>query len=347
MLSEDALYVWTTVVILAFPSGRLDGLPEKLVIALTALFAALILVLFFPPSAPGFTISGCRVDCPGSAGGTSYTASWLIRHHVLAALPVVVALAAAGVIVGRFATGTPPRRRALAIGAPVALLFLFSEAAYRGLFVFAPEGLGPSARWIEDWLQWSLAATRSFVWYGFLLALIAAQLQAGRVLRMLVGDALRRPSFDELEGMLGEPLGDPGLRLGFQDPIDGGWVDAEGGVLEPAPGQRLTEFEQGETLSVAIVHDAQLSEDPELLSTAGEIALLALEHAELAAAQEESLEGARRVPNAARERKRSRASQARAGSPRRCAAAADRRSRSSCSAQSKRSTTSASSTSSR
>jgi signal transduction histidine kinase len=289
VVSEDAIYLWTTVVILAFPSGRLGGLPEWLVIALNAATAVLVLVLFWPPSAPGFTISGCRVDCPGTAGGTSFTASWLIRHHVLASLPVVVALATAGVIAWRFVTGTPPRRRALAIGTPVALLFLFSEAAYRGLFVFAPGGLGPSARPVEDWLLWILAATRSFVWYGFLLALIAAQLQAGRVLRTLVGDALRRPSLGDLEGMLRRPLGDPGLRLGFRNPTTREWVDADGGVLAPGEGQRLTEFEQDSDLAVAIVHDVQLSEDPELLETAAEVALLALEHVELATAQERSL----------------------------------------------------------
>jgi signal transduction histidine kinase len=38
-----------------------------------------------------------------------------------------------------------------------------------------------------------------------------------------------------------------------------------------------------------VVHDAQLSEDPELLSTAGGVALLALEHAELEAAWARSL----------------------------------------------------------
>jgi signal transduction histidine kinase len=290
VLSEDVIYLWTTVVILAFPSGRLDGLPERLVIALNAVTAALVLVLFFPPSAPGFTISGCRVDCPGSAGGTSYTASWLIRHHVLASLPVVVALATAGVIAWRFATGTPPRRRALAIGAPVALLFLFAEASYRGLFIFAPSGLGPSARPIQNDLQWALAGTRSFVWYGFLAALIAAQLQAGRVLRRLARESLAHPSLPELEPLLRGPLGDPSLRLGFWRVERGDWASADGEPLEPPkPTQALTEIERDGRPAAVIVHDKQLADDPELLQAAGAVALLALENAELESAWKDSL----------------------------------------------------------
>jgi signal transduction histidine kinase len=194
------------------------------------------------------------------------------------------------VIAWRFATGTPTRRRALAIGAPVALLFLFSEAAYRALFVFAPEGLGPGARWVQDFLQWALAATRSFVWYGFLFALIAAELFAGRVLRDVVRGSLGRPSLRELEGMLREPLGDPGLRLGFWRASTGEWVGNDGGVLEPpGPGQLMTTVDRDGRPAAAIVHDVQLADDPELVQAAGSAALLAQENTELEAAWKESL----------------------------------------------------------
>lgn len=236
VLTEFPLFLMITIVILAFPSGRLEGLPEWLVVAFLVGQLALVTALFaFPPHVPGFTISNCRVVCPGEAPTTSAYSpgSWLIRHHVLAALPVVVSLATASVIAWRFATGTAPRRRALAIGAPIALLFLLVEAAYRGLFVFAPNGLPPSARPIQDVLQWADAATRSFVWYGFLFALIAAELFAGRVLRDVVRRSLGRPSLGQLEGMLREPLGDPGLRMGFWRASSRDWVGHGRGVLEP------------------------------------------------------------------------------------------------------------------
>jgi signal transduction histidine kinase len=293
VLTEFPLFLMITVVILAFPSGRLEGLPEWLVIAFLIGQLALVTAVFaFPPHVPGFTISNCRVVCPGEIPTTSAYApnSWFIRHHVLAAMPVVVSLATAGVIAWRFVIGTPPRRRALAIGAPVALLFLLVEAAYRGIFVFAPKGLAPSARSIQDALQWADAATRSFVWYGFLFALIAAELFAGRVMRDVVRRSLGRPSLRDLEGMLREPLGDPELRLAFWHPEARVWISHDGAMLEPPkPGQALTEVNRDGCPAAAIVHDAQLSEDPELLQAAGAGALLAQENAELDAAWKASL----------------------------------------------------------
>jgi hypothetical protein len=138
-----------------------------LVIAFAAGMLALTTTVFASNLAPGFTISNCHVLCPGNkVGEISFTHSWLIRSHVLAVLPVVVSLATAGVIGWRLATGTPPRRGALAIGAPIALLFLFVEATYRALFVFVPNGLAPSARPIQNVLQRADAGTRcrSFRW---------------------------------------------------------------------------------------------------------------------------------------------------------------------------------------
>jgi signal transduction histidine kinase len=182
------------------------------------------------------------------------------------------------------------RRRALAIGAPIALLFLLVEAAYPGIFVFAPKGLAPSARPIQDVLQWADAASRSFVWYGFLFALIAAELFAGGVLRNVVRRSLGRPSLRDLEGILRGPLGDPGLRLGFWRPDTGGWVGHDGAPLgAPKPGQRMTEVDRDGRPAAAIVHDTQLAEDPELLQTAGAAALLAEENAALEAGWKGSL----------------------------------------------------------
>jgi signal transduction histidine kinase len=293
VLTEWPLFLMITIVILAFPSGRLEGVPEWLVVGLFVGHVALVQALFtFPHHFPGFTISNCRVVCPGKAPTISAYSpgSWLIRHHVLAAMPVVISLATAGVVVWRFATGTPPRRRALAVGAPIALLFLLVEAAYRGLFLFAPNGLAPSARSIQDALQWADAVTRSVVWYGFLFALIAAELFAAGVLRNIVRRSLGRPSLSALEGMLREPLGDPSLRLGFWRPDTREWVGHDGAVLEPPKaGQVLTEVERDGHPAAAIIHDVQLSDDPELLQAAGAAVLLAQENAELDAAWKGSL----------------------------------------------------------
>jgi signal transduction histidine kinase len=87
------------------------------------------------------------------------------------------------------------------------------------------------------------------------------------------------------------------------------WVDADGepiAVPGPASGRLLTEVER-DGQAAAIVHDAQLAEEPELLRAAGAIALLAQENAELEAAWNGSvreLEDSRRRIVAASENER-------------------------------------------
>jgi signal transduction histidine kinase len=87
------------------------------------------------------------------------------------------------------------------------------------------------------------------------------------------------------------------------------WVDADGAPLEPPrAGQALTEIER-DGPGLAIVHDSQLSADPELLRAAGAVALLSLENAELDTAWKDSLHElsrsrARLVKAAERERRK-------------------------------------------
>jgi signal transduction histidine kinase len=292
VLWETPIYVMTSVVILAFPSGRIDDLWGRLILGVIGVGVVVFVIaqLIFPHDAPGFSISGCRAACPPNGLAAWSPPSW--SNHLVdfgEALLLAIPLATAALLVRRFVSGTPPRRRALAIGGPIALLFLLTQAAYRILIYVSPAGVSQSDQTPQVGAQWVIAGARSAIWYGFLFALIAAELYAGRVLRTLVGDALRRPSFGDLEAMLRRPLGDPGLRLGFRSPNGRDWVDADEAVLAPAAGQRLTEFGRDASVSVAIVHDTQLSEDPELLETAGEIALLAVEHAELERAQRAAL----------------------------------------------------------
>ena len=185
----------------------------------------------------------------------------------------------------RIVSGTPPQRRALAIGTPIALLFLLLQAAYN-----LRSALGYDPTSLDTFIQWAFAGARSLLWYGFLFALIAAQLFAGRALHRMIRQSLRRPSHSELEAMLREPLGDPKLRLVFRDPRTGAWADARG----PGPGDDLTIVEGEGDTAVALLHDVQLNDDPELLRAAGAVALLAAENAELDAAWNDALDDLRR-----------------------------------------------------
>jgi signal transduction histidine kinase len=291
---EVPMVLLTEAVILAFPSGRLDGRAERWILAfslLTLLPFRTAIWVTSPHAAPWFSISECRIVCPANGAAIWSPPSWAPQLvDAMRASVIVMALSTAALLVWRFITGSPPRRRALAIGAPIALLYLFLQGLYQVLQLSTPANASAASEPIKGVIDWAFAGARSALWYGFLFALIAAELFAGRVLKAVVRGSLRRPSLGELERMLREPLGDPGLRLGFWRASSRDWVGHGGGVLEPPkPGQRLIEVDRGGRPAAAIVHDAQLSEDPELLQAAGAAALLAQENAELDAAWKRSL----------------------------------------------------------
>ena len=291
ILWEAVIYATTLALILGFPSGRFEGRAERLIltVGVSVLSSAyLAFVLFSPQIAGQASISACSAACPSNGLLVSAEPSLVVDIiRIGRGTSMLVALAAAALIVWRVLTGTPPRRRAIMVGAPVALAFLLSQAIYNAarLLEIEADALYPP-------IQWLYVATRASIWYGFLLALIAAELFAGRVLRRVVVESLRRPAVGELEAMLREPLGDPSLRLAFSGPADDGWVDADGqpiAVPDPASGRVLTEVERDGQAAAAIVHDAQLAEEPELLRAAGAIALLAQENAQLETAWNGSL----------------------------------------------------------
>jgi signal transduction histidine kinase len=291
---EFPIVLLTEAAILMFASGRLDGMIERGILAVIVLTVGtmyVVLALTAPKWSPAFSLSGCRSACPANGLAVWSPPSWTpqLIDATRAAL-ASVALATIGLLIWRFVTGTPPRRRALAIGVPIALVFLLAQATFQIWQLLTPSDASAAAGPVKGAIDWTIAGARSAIWYGFLFALISAELYAGRVLRRLNRDSLGRPTFRELEGMLHGPLGDPGLRLGFWRAESRDWVDAEDAPLAPPnPDQHATEIDRDGRAVIAIVHDRQLSDDPELLRAAGAVALLALENAELDAAWNESL----------------------------------------------------------
>ncbi len=288
VLWDGVIYLFTLALIVTFPSGRLDGRAERAIVAAGAVTVPgvlIVLVLISPQLAGRSSIAQCRPACPDNGLNLLSDPSLALDLlHVGESGLILVALATIALLVWRLVTGTPPRRRALAVGAPVALVFLVSQATYQTTRLLDVEPGG-----FFSVIQWTIVGTRSAVWYGFLLALFAAELFAGRMLRRVVIESLRRPRPSELEAMLRGPLGDPTMRLAFHDRRTGRWVDAEGAVLEgpdpvPGSGRRLTEVERDGQAAAAIVHDPQLAEEPELLQAAGAVVLLVQENAELEAA---------------------------------------------------------------
>src|SRR4051812_7705537 len=282
---EKVFGLATYVLILAFPTGRFDR-PSRLVLTLgvvSVLGLATAIQLVQPQVGAGGSISSCRSLCPrNELAITSDPALALDLFKVFSYAVLALALATAALVVHRFITGTPPRRRALAIGTPVALLFLLCEMLFQLSNI-----VGADDTELYRVVIWVFVAARAAVWYGFLFALIAAELFAARATERLVEQSLDHPSNQELEGMLREPLGDPQLRLQFPDRH--ARRDVAPPAIEAGPGREVTVVERDGTAAVAIVHDAQLNDDPELLNAAAAVALLVAENADFEARWKDAL----------------------------------------------------------
>ena len=279
LLAETVIGLATRVLILAFPTGRLDR-PAKVILVISILVSplpAVVSQLLSPESGAGASISGCIQACPTNE--FAVTSNPELAANLLEVFRFGVIFASsltAGLLIWRIVTGTPPQRRALAIGTPIALLFLVLQIAFQILAALdAPQSV------LSDVVKWGIVGARAALWYGFLAALIAAEVFAARAMKRLVGQSLRERSRDELEAMLRGPLGDPDLRLVFLSGHD-----------EPLPaeaGRDVKVVRHQDAPAVAIVHDRQLNDDPELVEAAGAIALLAAENAELDAGWTDAL----------------------------------------------------------
>jgi len=271
LLAETAVGIATRALILAFPTGRLDR-PATVILVISVIVSPLPAVLnqlLSPQSGAGASISGCREACPRNE--FAITSNPELAADLLEAFRFGVILASsltAALLIWRFVKGTPPRRRALAIGTPIALLFLAFQITFQLLGALH----APQSDFLE-FVKWGLVGARAALWYGFLAALIAAELFAARAMRRLIGQSVRDPSRGELEAMLRGPLGDPDLRLIF--------LGGRDGPPPTEPGRDVMLVRHGDAPAVAIIHDPQLNDDPELLEAAGALALLVAENAEL------------------------------------------------------------------
>ena len=100
-----------------------------------------------PQSAPWYSISQCRDVCP--TNGAAIWSSLPFAPQLVSGVRVavmVMALATVGLLVWKFVTGTPPRRRALAIGAPIALVYLLIQATYQELQLFTAGDASAAAK---------------------------------------------------------------------------------------------------------------------------------------------------------------------------------------------------------
>ena len=216
----------------------------------------------------------------------------------------VLAILFIALVLRRLARATPRVRRMLAPLLLAAVVFAL-RAVYEGIFIVVDR---PAAI-VDDVLFWWQIA-------GFIalpIALVAGMLRA-RLARANVGELVLELERTPPEGMrdaLARALGDPGLEVGFWLPERREYVDGRGRllVLPSEDGERaVTRLDHAGEPIAAIVHDASLVDEPELLQASGAAARLALEnarlHADMLAQLAEVQESRVRIVQAADEERR-------------------------------------------
>ena len=272
----SVLLAW--YLLLTFPASRLTRPAAAL---LTLGFAALA-VGFAPwfflsrTVAGGTPLARCTPDCPTNAlmiaDHPAAAARFGTTEEILAVAFCVGFLLLVGV---RLLVATPPRRRVVAA---VYAVGAFWTAAL-GVNQVAAYLVVTDARLYET-VGWVLTAARVALPLVFVLALLLAQVFAGRAVEtMLVRERLRSGA-GELERAARQALGDPTTTLALR-PADGnGWTDVAGtpvGDAQAGPNRSSRLLGRDGRVLAELRYDGALDADTAVLDAVAEAILFSLE----------------------------------------------------------------------
>jgi PAS domain S-box-containing protein len=263
-ITQQLAFASLAQLLLAYPTGLLERRYERrLVGALWAVvFAGPLLQALVDP-----TPTGCKT-CPESAlvVSSSHTTAVIVEvGYAVAAFGLVLAVVAE--LVRKYRASGPPFRR---IVSPVyatfgaAIFFLLVSNALEAVSKPAGTTFGVIA-----------VVFIALVPVAFLAGLLRSRLARGSVLQLLTALEGGTP----LQDALRTALGDPSLGIAYWLEGPGRWVDADGREV-PQPvaggGRSVSTVEHdGERIS-ALLHDASLEDEPDLVRGVAAAAALSL-----------------------------------------------------------------------
>jgi signal transduction histidine kinase len=306
----EVLFVY---VILSFPTGRLPGRADRILVgamgvaALTMFIPRLVLADDFDVPSP---YTSCVGDCPGNPflllGQEPAFVDAVMRPGGVVLVFVVMA-AVMFRLRHRIRKASPLARRML-------ILVLAIGVARVGLV-----GAGLVARQIEpsagpalEAIAWLIALAVPATAVAFLVGRLRWRLFTGEVLERLA-DCLRTvPDAPRLRSAFAEAFGDPTIQIAFPAAGAGGWMDSSGRpTTMPAPGsgRSVSEVRDNGTVVAAVVHDEALRASPQLVDAGISMAGVVLDNQRLAAEAEAAMREVRQsrariAASASRERRR-------------------------------------------
>ncbi|MBL7488683.1 histidine kinase [Frankia sp. AgB1.9] len=259
-------------ILLAYPSGRLPGRPERLVVA--SCFGLALAGGFLLLVSRTVDASTCTFWCYQSPVRLIHSARF---YHAAGLADLIVWIGLAGAIllllVRHARRSTPRRRRTLRLAFAMFGLALALFAGHE--IAAAATGLGSPAELALYYLhQWAAVASLTVPFFAGLLSERLAFASVGA----LVG-RLGHVTAGEVEAALGELLGDDGLRVAF--PTADGLVDTAGHPYPPPSDAARAVTPLGDPPVALLLHDPALAEQQTLLDAAAGAARLALENARL------------------------------------------------------------------
>jgi signal transduction histidine kinase len=277
-LGDAPVTVLSLYLCLAFPTGRLETVAERLLIAALALILTVYYgsVLLFAPNLDGAgPLSTCGSACPGNPFQVSSELG-LVEAVTKGATYLGLALVAgmAVVWVRRFEVATRPQRRALVPIACSSLLLV--PALFTVYFATLVLEVGQDT---YEVLTWVLVGVYVVFPLGFAVALLQADLFAGRALGELFHELAAWPTLAQWRDAVARAIDDPSLRIAYRDPSSDLFHDEAGAeVVPPAgTGKVWMPVKQGNEDVAALVVDEALVQEPELVGAATEATRLALE----------------------------------------------------------------------
>ncbi len=282
--------------LIAFPTGRLEGRFPRIVAAL-GYFATTVMwwviLLFYDTTRDDWASN------PLMAFDDQETADTLLA--VQSALALVLTIAVPFVLRRRWLSAGRPLRQILTpVYATASVLMLL-------LLITLIADLSGLSDEVEVVIDVAGLVALVAIPFAFLGGLLRSRLsRAGAVSELVARLSERDARRSGLRDALADALGDPGLTLLYWLPARERYVNAEGQPVElPAPfGDRVaTVVEDHGTPVAAIVHDASLDDERDLIAAVGAAATLTLENerldAELRAKVEELRDQRRRGVEAA------------------------------------------------
>jgi signal transduction histidine kinase len=231
---------------------------------------------------PQAVLAACSSSCPDNPfniatwSGPFLTTATLVLG---ATLILILAVAVVSELFWRLRTASRPRRRALELIAPVALVLLAAEVFYAVSGILLQTSERPPAV-----LKSALIAGFVLLPLAFLATLVQAEILAGRMLRRLLKELSTRPSLPRWRDSVARALDDSSLRLDLWDP-DSGRFRAAAPLPSPdsvvLASRQWVPIHRGRDPIAVLSVDERLTEEPELLEAARTATALAVEYTHL------------------------------------------------------------------